>query len=279
MANEESLTQVLQVFEERIFKGMENKLPVRVVSVSGDRKRVSVKPLISIVGENNQIISRGVIKGIPVFQHGAGGFLISFDINENDLGWIDTADRDISLFLQTYNESPPNTFRKHSFSDAQFIPDIMTDFTIDSEDSDSLVIQNREATVKISMNQNRINLRAPSISAVADSIDLEADQISMTADEINISAGDINIDGGVSISGNSCEIDSSVFMVNSSVASINGVTFTGGGDIVSDSGISLIDHIHAQGASTSASGSGPHTHAQQDTGPAKAIPPDEEAAK
>ncbi|CAH7183120.1 hypothetical protein VCHA50P417_20497 [Vibrio chagasii] len=266
MVRNESLAQVLQVFENDLLKKIQNRLPARVLSVSDDRKTVTVKPLISMVDENNNILERGDIEGLRVFKYGAGGFFLSFDVRENDLGWIDACDRDVSLFLQSYRESPPNTLRKHSFSDAQFIPDIMTNFVIDDEDAGCLVIQNRDSTVKISMGSERINIKAPELNLTADSIGLIANELTIAAELIDVAGDEISIDGQVSISGGSCEVSSDSFVVSSPSASINGIAFTPNGDVVSDSGISLIDHYHSQDPSLPADG---HTHAQQDTGAAQ----------
>lgn len=159
--DEDLLTGAFNVLSDHIKKKMQKGLPVRVTKVSNDRKFVNVQPQILIVDSGGNTVERGEVKGIPVATSGAGNFLITFDIQVGDLGWIEASDRDISLFKQSYAMSKPNTRRMHSFSDARFIPDIMTDFTIDGEDTDAMVIQNRDASVKISLNQNRIKLKAP----------------------------------------------------------------------------------------------------------------------
>jgi galactokinase len=53
----------------------------------------------------------------------------------------------------------------HSFSDARFIPDIMTNITINNEeDSTALVIQNRSGTVKIAVDENAIRVKNNNVS-------------------------------------------------------------------------------------------------------------------
>ena len=79
------------------------------------------------------------------------------------MGWIKANDRDISLFLQSYTNNRPNTVRLHTFEDAIFIPDIMTGYTINSEDADSMVIQNTTGTVRVSINDQRIKMTAPAV--------------------------------------------------------------------------------------------------------------------
>lgn len=156
------LTGAFNVMINHINKKMQNSLPVKVTKVSSDRKFVNVQPQILVVDSEGGTIIRAEIKGIPVVTPGGGNFLISFNISVGDLGWIESSDRDISLFKQSYEQSKPNTRRMHDFSDARFVPDIMTNFTIDAEDSDSMVIQNRDGSVKISLNSSRIKMQSPS---------------------------------------------------------------------------------------------------------------------
>lgn len=162
--DDDLLTGAFNVMIDHINKKMQNSLPVRVVKVSSDRKFVDVQPQILVVDSDGDTILRGEIKGVPVITTGAGGFLISFNIEVGDLGWIETSDRDISLFKQSYDQSKPNTKRMHSFSDSRFVPDIMTNFTIDGEDSDAMTIQNRDSSVKISLNQSKIKIKSPELN-------------------------------------------------------------------------------------------------------------------
>ncbi|CAH6851430.1 hypothetical protein EDB29_1011099 [Vibrio crassostreae] len=267
-ANEDSLSGLLRNLKDNVLRGVENSLPAIVTEISGDRTRVSVKPLIKIIGRNNRLFERAEIHGLPLANFGAGGFFISFNVRVGDLGWIEACDRDISLFLQSYDEREPNTLRKHSFSDSKFVPDIMRNFVIDDEDSDCLVIQNRDSSVKLSMNDQRIKLKSPHLNIVSNSLEIESESITVVSENIDITSSEIDINSSINISGSSCEIDASSFIVNAATASINGVTFTPDGNIVSDSGISLTEHTHAQGPSDPA-GDGPHSHGQQDVGPAK----------
>ncbi|XAO36864.1 baseplate spike protein [Pseudomonas phage WP1] len=63
---------------------------------------------------------------------GAGGFHISFPIQQGDIGWIYAADRDTSQFLESLSMSKPNTGRIHKLDHGMFIPDVFRRYTIDS---------------------------------------------------------------------------------------------------------------------------------------------------
>ena len=67
------------------------------------------------------------------------------------------------MFLQSYKEAVPNTARKHNFADAVFLPDMMTGFNIDGEDTDKLTIQKDDGSVKITLSDVAIKMKAPMI--------------------------------------------------------------------------------------------------------------------
>lgn len=159
--DDDQLTGAFNVIINHIKKTMQNTLPVRITKIYDGRKKVDVEPQIMIVGSDDKALPRAEIKGVPVVTSGAGNFLITFPMKVGDLGWIEASDRDISLFKQSYASSKPNTRRMHDFSDSKFVPDIMTNFTMESEDSDAMVIQNRDGSVKISLNGSRIKMQSP----------------------------------------------------------------------------------------------------------------------
>jgi hypothetical protein len=112
----------------------------------------------------NTQLERAQIASIPVLQLGGGGFVLSFPINPGDIGWIKANDRDISNFLQSYLQSPPNTIRQHTFADAMFIPDTMfQSVVINEEDADNVVLQTIDGTCRIAISSGTIKLTAPAI--------------------------------------------------------------------------------------------------------------------
>lgn len=220
MINKESrndtLEGLLKEFSERTLRNTEASLPCVVLAVSVDRRRVSVQPLINIVGTDGTTIPRSQIDEVPVYQAGAGDTIISFPVKVGDIGWIDACDRDITLFLQSYNAQDPPTRRLHSFSDSRFIPDLMTNFTIAGEDSTALVIQNRTGSVKIALDQSEIRINNGSV-------DLTIDNSSITG----------TVPGGVTI---------------------NGAQITSDGDVITSDGKSLRNHVHPILSGSSAPG-------------------------
>jgi len=153
----------------------DDMLPAVVVSYNRQTNRATVQPLISIVDTNNNLIQRGVIASVPVLQIGGGGFVLSCPLNAGDLGWIKASDRDISLFIQSFQNSPPNTARLHSFEDGMFIPDTMfKNVVINSEDEGNIVLQTTDGTVRVAIWPNKVKVTAPEVDIVAPVVDIKA---------------------------------------------------------------------------------------------------------
>jgi len=181
--NNDSLTGTFKEILKKFLQNTDDMLPAVVRAHDRAAKRVRVQPLIQVLTTEGELVSRGELQSIPVLALGGGDFFIDFNLPAGSLGWIKSSDRDISLFLQNFEETAPNTKRLHTFSDALFIPDVMTGYTIDAEDADAMVIQNKDGSVRMSLDATRIKVTAPQFVFSIDGID------------IDISGGDINITG------------------------------------------------------------------------------------
>lgn len=163
-ADTDTLAGAMQFAFYKLMQGIDGMLPARVVSVSDDRTRVCVEILIAVVTTNNAQISRPQIASLPIFTIGGGGFMLSFPLAPGDMGYVVANDRDISLFLQNYTATPPNTGRIKSFSDGVFIPQVMTGFTIaNPDDTNNAVLQSLDGTVKISLGTGKITITATDV--------------------------------------------------------------------------------------------------------------------
>lgn len=162
-ANLRSLVGLLNTVLTKTLQGVDGRLPAEVISYDRATNRARVQPLITMVNTNKQQIPRAAIASVPVQLPGGGGFAVLMPLRPGDLGWIEASDRDISLFLQTYKQARPNTYRVKNFADAVFVPDVMTGYTISEGDADNLVLQSLNGSVKISLGSNAINITAPNI--------------------------------------------------------------------------------------------------------------------
>jgi len=167
---EHDFVGMLQIMLEKFLQNTDDLLPAKVISFDRANNRVSVQPLIRIITTIDNHIDRANIASLPVLLLGGGGFMLNFNLQAGDLGWIKASDRDISAFLQEYKNASPTTKRKHSFEDALFIPDIMRGFVIAAEDASCAVLQSLDGTVKISFGASKIKITAPDIEFVSDTM-------------------------------------------------------------------------------------------------------------
>jgi len=163
-ANNDTLAGVLQFAFSKMLQNVNGMLPAKIVSVSADRTRVSVQLLIAVVTTSGAQIARPQIANLPVFTLGGGNLFLSFPLNTGDLGWVLANDRDISLFLQNYNATAPNTGRIKNFADGVFLPDIMTGYTINSEDNASAVLSSKDGTTRIAIHPSGIKITAGTVT-------------------------------------------------------------------------------------------------------------------
>ena len=162
-ANEDSLTGSFRHIFGKLLQDVNGMLPAQVIAYDRTKNLVLVQPLIMMVTTEGENIQRAQIASIPVLQIGGGNFLINFNLNTGDLGWILANDRDISNFLSTFKQSAPNTFRKNNFADSLFIPNVLTNYNIAGEDSGNAVFQSTDGTVKISLGTNKIKIAAENV--------------------------------------------------------------------------------------------------------------------
>lgn len=209
-ADEGDLVGTFRHIFGKMMQGVDNMLPAKVISYDRTKNRATVQPLIMLIATNDETISRATLASVPVYQIGGGGFILNFNLKSGDLGWIKASDRDISLFLQSYKNSKPNSIRKHNFSDSVFFPDVMKGYAINAEDAENAVLQNLDGSVRVAIWSNKVKITSPLV-------EIDAPTTHIT--------GAVQIDGAVT--------------TNSTIVSV--------GDITGNS-ISLNNHVHPQGA-------------------------------
>lgn len=174
-------------------------LPALVESFDRENNVATIQPLINWVRVDDEIKARHPLAKINVLSLGGGGFHISFPLKKGDLGWVVAADRDIALFKQSLEAAAPNTGRLHSFEDGWFIPDVFRKYTIDSADSESMVIQSVDAATRISIKAGEIEITAPtSVRVVTPLATFTGDVViekNLTVNENTQLDGSLDVDG------------------------------------------------------------------------------------
>ena len=163
-ANNDTLAGMMMFAFTKMLQNVNGMLPAQVMSYDRDTNRVQVQILTDIVGTDGTQYPRQQLASIPVFVFGGGGFRLSFPLKAGSLGWVIANDRDISNFLTSYSQSPPNTARIKQFSDGVFFPDAMNGLgTIAGADAENAVLQNNSGTVTISISDTGVKITSPQI--------------------------------------------------------------------------------------------------------------------
>lgn len=152
-----------EILDKFLKSSIDDMLPAKVVTHDRVKNRVLIQPMITITTTLGEQVSRNQFASVPVFNIGGGGFLLSFNLKEGDLGWIKAADRDIAEFLKGFKQAAAATMRVHNFSNGIFIPDVMTGYQIDAEDDENAVLQTLDGTVRVSLFPNKLKFTAPEI--------------------------------------------------------------------------------------------------------------------
>lgn len=160
-ANDASLPGLIAQMIKNNNINLEDCMPATVISYDRSSNVASIQPQIHMVATDGTAIKRGPLAKIPVLTLGGGGFIINFPVTGGSRGWIKATDRDMSLYMQSMSAQPPNTSRLHSFSDSFFIPDVVSGFTIDGEDTNNMVIQNTAGTYRIALWPDRVKITTP----------------------------------------------------------------------------------------------------------------------
>lgn len=166
-ANDGTLAGAFAEVLEKFSAQQDDMLPAEVVAYDRETNRASVKPLIKILKTDGTLLARADLLDVPCFALGCGLAVLHYNLQPGDKGWIKANDRDISLYLQSENDSPPNTLRKHNFSDSIFIPDALANWTLDPTDTDgSVVLQTADASQRIVLYPDRVRVYSDTLVEV-----------------------------------------------------------------------------------------------------------------
>ena len=153
------LSGTVRLVLTKFLQQVDDMLPARVISYDRETNMARVQAFINVVTTAGTRVPRAEISSIPVLQLGGGGFVLSFPIQPGNMGWIKANDRDISMFLQSYTSSDPNTQRMHSFEDALFIPDTMfQSVSINPEDEANVVLQSLDGSQRVAIWPGKIKI-------------------------------------------------------------------------------------------------------------------------
>lgn len=153
-----SLPNLANLAIEKALLNVSKMLPAKIKSYDSSKNRAVIEICYKTTMSNGSIHNLVAPAQVPVMVAGGGGFYLSWPLKAGDLGWILAADRDISLFLRTYEAQPGKTRRYHSFEDGVFIPDVM--HSLVSVSDTGVCLQHESRRAYLHMESDRIVLSA-----------------------------------------------------------------------------------------------------------------------
>jgi len=159
-ASQGSLAGTLADYLKRWLRDeVDGMLPARVISYDDATNRAVLQPLVMVGTTDGGKLSRAKVANVPVFRFGGGGFFMRFPVKQDDLGWLQANDRDISLIMGAGGrEDWPNTKRLHSFSDGMFYPDTFKQWVIAATNVDAAVFQSLDGTQCLAIRADEMEL-------------------------------------------------------------------------------------------------------------------------
>lgn len=156
----DSLSGSMDLVLRKFLLDVDDMLPARIVSYDRNANRAQIDILYKVTMTDGSLNPLMAPAEVPALTIGGGGMCLTFPIKPGDLGWIKASDRDMSLFLQSYEAEPGNTTRLHCFEDGVFIPDVMKDFVV--SDSEAATLQTIDGTTSVAVKPGSIVLTAGS---------------------------------------------------------------------------------------------------------------------
>ncbi|EKY3117286.1 Gp138 family membrane-puncturing spike protein [Cronobacter turicensis] len=149
----EDLTGAMDLVLRKFLLDVDDMLPARIVSYDPPPvNRAQIEILYKVTMTDGSLQEMSAPAEVPVEFPGGGGYVLTFPLKPGSLGWIKAVDRDMSLFLQSYEAEPGNTARLHCFEDGVFRPDVMTAFEM--ADSDGISLQTTDGNSAVTVNSS-----------------------------------------------------------------------------------------------------------------------------
>lgn len=187
-----SLDGVMSLMGRKLLMEKDDMLPARIISWDPATNRAQIEILYHTTMTSGDMHQLSAPAEVPVQFPGGGGFVLVFPLKPGSLGWIKAADRDMSLFLQSYEAQPGNTPRIHCFEDGVFIPDVMHAFTMSNSEGISIQTMDGANAVTVTADSAVMKVGSAMLTLTADKL-----VSSVPFEAPNVKAGGVEMVGHV----------------------------------------------------------------------------------
>lgn len=170
LLSDSGMPDVLQLAIRKSLIDVNDMLPARIISWDAATNRAQIEILYQVTMTSGDVHQLDAPAEVPVQFPGGGGFMLVFPLKKGSLGWIKAADRDLSLFLQSYEAEAGNTPRIKCFEDGVFIPDVMHAFTMSNGDGISLQTVDGANAVTVTSSSAIMKVGGATLTLTADKL-------------------------------------------------------------------------------------------------------------
>jgi hypothetical protein len=224
-ANLDTLTGAFREIMGKSVQYTDGMLPAQVIAVNGGVPiTVAVQPLVMLVATDGSAHSRAPIFNVPVMQLGGGGCVLTFPLAVGDVGFILANDRDISQFITdvanfTVGENPPNTYRMKTFSDAIFMPAVLSGYSV-AGSGVGATLQTADGTVGLVISKTGVQILGP----VVFSGDVTMNGTVTTSAQVTMNGPTVEVTGGLTVTGTNSDFPAASLYIEGNVQATGTIT-------------------------------------------------------
>lgn len=161
-ADIQSRSGLLGFFGRKLKSDIQKVIPAQIVSYDRTTNRAVVKVLALDITSTGEKLEMKPIPNIPVLMLSGGGFTFSFPVQENQIGWLIAADKDISVFKKLLSVFTPASYRQHQYEDGFFIPDNISGFEVPENEANAVILTSLDGATKITLQNGQAVITASS---------------------------------------------------------------------------------------------------------------------
>jgi len=155
MAAETTFAKTIRTALDSMLVNLHTALPCEVVAVDYEMQTVDVKIVVNRITSDDKVIAFDILTEVPIGYTQTKQYSITLPINIGDTGQLIFNERQLDNWIVNNEIKEPDDTRKHSLSDALFIPNFVSRINNIPYISESeLEIRTRDNLTKIRINEN-----------------------------------------------------------------------------------------------------------------------------
>ena len=191
-----NLPELVQRIVNDTLRRLRVAMPAEVVSYDPERSMVKVRIVQPELLQDGTTEQQPVIAEVPVSWMRCGGAWITFPINPGDTGLLTFCDADVGGWVSEGDTTGPDSERRHSISDAVFLPGIQGGGV--ESNPDDVEIQYQGSTIHI-RHDGSVEVNAPVVLVNTEDATLNTTTATVNAEDtvLNTTTATVNAEENV----------------------------------------------------------------------------------